>query len=293
MDTIGPWFRDLQEALSVPLVTVGGTVITLWSVLYLIVLLLVLLWGTGMVRGLLVRTLRRGERMEQGLAQAIGSIVRYALVLIGLLIIIQTAGIDLTTFNVLAGAVGIGVGFGLQTIAANFISGLILLIGRPIKVGDRIEIGGIETDGVGGEVTNIGARATTVLTNDNISIIVPNSHFVDQPVVNWSHTDRRVRFRLGVQVAYGTDVNQVRQILIAVAEANSDVLDNPAPTVRFLSFGESGLDIQLLVWSTSLIHRRGLLVSNLNFAIYEAFARHGIEIPFPQRVLHMRERPAN
>ncbi len=291
MESIIGWLQGVREALSIPLVTLGETVITVWSVLYLLVLLLLLVWGTGIVRNLLVRALRRGDRMELGVAQAISSIVRYALVAVGLLVVIQTAGIDLTTFNVLAGAVGIGVGFGLQTIAANFISGLILLIGRPIKVGDRIEMGGGETDGVSGEVTHIGARATTILTNDSISIIVPNSHFVDQPVVNWSHTDRRVRFRISVQVAYGTDVREVERILLEVAQANPDVLPRPPSTVRFLEFADSGVTMQLLVWSTSLIHRRGLLVSNLNFAIYDAFAKRGIEIPFPQRVVHMRNAP--
>lgn len=292
MDTIRPWYQDLQDALSFPLFTLGDTTVTLWSVLYLLVLVLLLLWGTGLVRGLLVRALGRGGRIELGVAQAVGSIARYAMVLVGLLIIIQTAGIDLTTLNVLAGAVGIGVGFGLQTIAANFISGLILLIGRPIKVGDRIEMDSIDTDGVGGEVIEIGARATTVLTNDNISIIVPNSRFVDHPVVNWSHNDRQVRFRLSVQVAYGTDVRRVEQILLAVANADTDVLENPPATVRLLEFGDSGITMQLLVWSTKLIHRRGLLVSNLNFAIYDAFAKEGIEIPFPQRVVHHRNPPA-
>ncbi len=283
-----PWYQEIKDALSIPLFEFGETVVTLWSVLYLLVLLALLLWGSGLVRRLLARALARRGRVEEGSAQAIGSIVRYAIVLVGLLVIVQTAGIDLTTLNVLAGAFGIGVGFGLQTIAANFISGLILLIGRPIKVGDRIEVGGINSDGVQGEVVEISARATTVLTNDNIAIIVPNSRFVDQPVVNWSHNDRRVRFGVPVQVAYGTDVRLVERVLIEVATADPNVLADPAPAVRFLEFGDSGLMLELRAWSASLIHRRGLLISNLNFAIYDAFAKHGVEVPFPQRVVHLR-----
>jgi small-conductance mechanosensitive channel len=217
--------------------------------------------------------------------------VRYALVLVGLLIIVQTAGINLTTLNVIAGAVGIGVGFGLQTIAANFISGLILLVGRPIKVGDRIVVGGEGGEGIEGDVMEIGARATTVLTNDNIAVIVPNTNFVEQTVVNWSHNDRRVRFKIPVQVAYGTDVRKAEQLLVDVAKADSNVLESPAPAVRFLEFGDSGLKLELRAWSTSLIHRKGLLISNLNFAIYDAFNEHGIEIPFPQRVVHLRQTP--
>lgn len=282
------WFDRLRATLEIPLVTLGGTVLTVWHLLYLGALVLALLWLSGLLRRLLVRALQRSAHLDLGVALSIGSIVRYAVVLVGLLVIIQTAGINLTTLNVLAGAVGIGVGFGLQTIAANFVSGLILLLGRPIKVGDRIEVGGARERSVEGEVVEIGARATRVLTNDNITIIVPNSKFVEEPVVNWSHSDRKVRFRIPVQVAYGTDVRRAARILEDVARADPDVLEDPAPAVRLLEFGESGINLELRAWSTSLIHRKGLLVSNLNFAICDAFREHGVEIPFPQRVVHLR-----
>lgn len=288
MEENGPWYQQIKEALDVPLISLGETSITLWTVVYLLVLLLLVIWGSGLIRRVLVRTLERGGKVEVGVAQSVGTIVRYAMVLIGLLIIVQTAGINLTTLNVIAGAVGIGVGFGLQTIAANFISGIILLVGRPIKVGDRIVVGGQGGDGIEGDVMEIGARATTVLTNDNIAIIVPNTNFVEQTVVNWSHNDRKVRFKIPVQVAYGTDVRKAEQLLVDVAKADTNVLESPAPAVRFLEFGDSGLKLELRAWSTSLIHRKGLLISNLNFAIYDSFNEHGIEIPFPQRVVHLR-----
>lgn len=292
MEENRPWYERLQEALEVPLVSLGETTITLWTVLYLLVLLLLVIWGSGLIRRLLVRTLERGGKIETGVAQSVGTMVRYALVLIGLLVIVQTAGINLTTLNVIAGAVGIGVGFGLQTIAANFISGLILLVGRPIKVGDRIVVGGEGGEGIEGDVMEIGARATTVLTNDNIAVIVPNTNFVEQTVVNWSHNDRRVRFKIPVQVAYGTDVRKAEQLLLDVARSDRDVLESPAPAVRFLEFGDNGLHLELRAWSTSLIHKKGLLISNLNFAIYAAFNEHDIEIPFPQRVVHLRQEAA-
>jgi small-conductance mechanosensitive channel len=282
-----PWFAGIQRVLDFPLLTLGSTTITVGSVLYLVVFLVLLIWASGLLRRIAVRLLQRGGKVEVGVAQAVGSIIRYVVVLAGLLVAIQTAGIDLTTLNVLAGAVGLGVGFGLQTIASNFISGLILLVGRPIKVGDRIEVAGVE-----GDVIAIGARATTVLTNDNIAIIVPNSKFVSETVVNWSHNDRRVRFRIPVQVAYGSDLRLAEKLLIEVAKADPDILESPAPSVRFLEFGDSGLQLELRAWSTTLIHRKGLLVSKLNFGIYDAFARHGLEIPFPQRVVHVRKEPA-
>ena len=289
MDENEPWYQGLKEFLDIPLIALGETTITLWNVVYLLGFLLLVIWGSGLLRRLLVRALERGGKVEAGIAQSVGTIVRYALVLIGLLVIVQTAGINLTTLNVLAGAVGIGVGFGLQTIAANFISGIILLVGRPIKVGDRIVVGGDEGEGIEGDVVEIGARATTVLTNDNIAVIVPNTNFVERTVVNWSHHDRRVRFKIPVQVAYGTDVRTAERLLIEVATANGDVLESPAPSVRFVEFGDSGLKLELRAWSTSLIQRKGLLISNLNFAIYAAFSEHGIEIPFPQRVVHLRK----
>jgi small-conductance mechanosensitive channel len=144
------------------------------------------------------------------------------LILVGILIILQTSGIDLTTLNILAGAVGIGIGFGLQNIANNFISGLIILFERPIKIGDRIEVGEVD-----GDVVEIGLRSTTVLTNDNIAIIIPNSKFISENVVNWSHNDSKVRFKIPVSVAYGSDVKLVEKLLLEVAEENADVFDYP------------------------------------------------------------------
>jgi small-conductance mechanosensitive channel len=178
---------------------------------------------------------------------------------------------------------GIGVGFGLQNIVNNFISGLIILLERPIKIGDRIEVGSIE-----GDVVKIGGRSTTVLTNDNISVIVPNSKFILENVVNWSHNERTVRFRIPVSVAYGSDIKLVEKSLLEVAKDNPDILDNPEPAVRFLEFGDSGLLFELRAWTMTLIHKKGKLISALNFAIYEKFKEHNIEIPFPQRDIHIR-----
>jgi len=283
MNRIQTWLESAQGFLTVPLISIGKTTVTLGSVLYLVIFVLLLAWISGLMRRLLVRVLNAKSSVEPGHVQAIGTMVRYTVVFIGLVIAIQTAGIDLTTLNVLAGAVGLGVGFGLQGLAANFISGLVLLIGRPIKVGDRIELGTLE-----GDVVDIGARATTVVTNDNITIIVPNSTLVTEQVVNWSHSDWKVRFKIPVQVAYGTDVRLAEKLLLDVAEADPDILHDPAPSVRFMEFCDSGVKLELRAWSTSLIRKRGLLLSNLNFAIYDKFAEKGVEIPFPQRVVHMR-----
>jgi small-conductance mechanosensitive channel len=135
----------------------------------------------------------------------------------------------------------------------------------------------------------IGGRSTEVETNDNITIIVPNSKFITENIINWSHNDRKVRFRIPVSVAYGSDVRLVERLLIEVAVENPDVLDKPTPGVRLMEFGDNGLLFELRAWSTTLIHRKGLLVSNLYFAILEKFTANGIEIPYPQRDVRIRE----
>ncbi|MDZ7289430.1 MAG: mechanosensitive ion channel [candidate division KSB1 bacterium] len=273
----------IRDFLDIPVFKFGSAELTLWSFLYLLVLLVLLFYLTGKLRNWMVNRLLIKSKIDVGARMAAGAIVRYFLVAIGLLIILQTVGIDLTTLNVLAGAVGLGVGFGLQNIANNFISGLIILFERPIKIGDRIEVGAIE-----GDVVKIGARSTTVITNDNIAIIIPNSSFIAENVINWSHTEEKVRFRIPVSVAYGSDVRLIEKLLLEVAKENPDVLDDPPSVVRFMAFGDNGLQFELRAWSTTLVHRKGRLISALNFAIYDKFKEHKIEIPFPQRDLHIR-----
>ncbi|HXV79221.1 MAG TPA: mechanosensitive ion channel domain-containing protein [Candidatus Binatia bacterium] len=286
MEFFQRWIEIIQNFLKIPLVGFGGTQFTLWTFLYLGILLFLLFYFTAKIRNWIVDRLLAKSSVHVGVRQAVGTITRYVILVLGFLIILQTAGIDLTTLNVLAGAVGIGVGFGLQNIANNFVSGLIILFERPIKIGDRIEVGSAE-----GDVIKIGARSTTVLTNDNIAIIIPNSKFISENVVNWSYTDESVRFKVPVSVAYGSDVRLVEKLLLEVAIENSDVLDRPAPSVRFIEFGDNGLLFELRAWSTSLAHRKGMLVSNLNFGIHDKFKDNYIEIPYPQRDLHIRTGP--
>lgn len=275
--------EQARTALKTSLLHLGGMPVTIEAVLKIVVLLLLLFYLSGKLRIFIADRLLLRTRMELGARQAVGSIVRYLVVVVGFVVILQTAGIDLTALNVLAGAVGIGLGFGLQNIVNNFISGLIILFERPIKVGDRIVVGEVE-----GDVTHIGGRSTTVVTNDNISIIVPNSKFITEDVVNWSHNNRKVRFKVPVSVAYGTDSDLVSRLLLEVAGNNPDVLQDPPPGTRLMEFGDHGLKFELRVWSTTLIHKKGLLISNLNTAIYKIFTAHGIEIPYPQLDLRLR-----
>jgi small-conductance mechanosensitive channel len=283
MEQLRSAFERVRDALDIPLITLGESELTLWSLIYLVFLIVLLVTATRIVRRVLEHRVLSRSRLDSTERQAVASVFQYTIIAIGILIIVQTAGIDLTTLNILAGAIGIGVGFGLQNIANNFISGLIILFEKPIKLGDRIEVADVE-----GDVVRIGARSTTVLTNDNIAIIVPNSRFISENVINWSYNDEKVRFRIPVGVAYASDVQLVEKLMVEAAQENPDVLDHPEPAVRLIEFGNSGLIFELRAWTSALLHRRGTLVSALNLAILEKFRAHDVEIPFPQRDLHIR-----
>ena len=239
------------------------------------------------VRRLLLNYILNKTPMDLSVRHVVATSAQYLIVTVGFLVLLQSAAeIDLTMLGLVAGGVGVGVGFGLQNIANNLISGIFILFERPIKVGDRIEVGEVH-----GHVVHIAARATTVRTNDNIDIIIPNSSFTSFNVINWSHGDQKVRFRVPVPVAYGSDARLVERLLLEVAEENENVLKEPSPRVVFWAFGDSALEFQLRVWTTRMLHRRGVFFGQLNLAIYEKFKEHGIRIPFPQRDLHLKTAP--
>lgn len=280
----------IRDILQVRLFDVGDTVVTLWTLLYLGVLVILLFYITDRLRRWILSKLPSERGPATGAREATAALVHYMVLLIGLMIILQTAGVDLTILAVITGSLGIGVGFGLQNIISNFVSGLIILFERPIQVGDRIEI-----DNVHGRVTRIGARSSTVITNDNIAIIIPNSQFITSNVVNWSHGDGRRRFPLPLSVPLGSDIHLVERLLIEAAREVPEVLEEPAPGVRFLGFNESGMQFELRAWSRELIHRRGLLTSKVYFKVYEKLNAHGIAFANPQRDVHIvsdaREEP--
>lgn len=273
----------IEQILNYSLVSLGESKLTIGLILTLIGSFVVLLIISEWIRRLLVNKILSRYKIEIGTRQSIGTIIKYILILAGIFSILQTNGVDLSAFGILAGALGVGIGFGLQNITNNFISGLIILFERPIKVGDRIEVGVVT-----GDVITISARSTTIVTNDNITIIVPNSQFIDSPVTNWSHNDRNIRFNFPVEVAYKEDPEKVKSILIEVAKENSGVLATPAPDVLFESYGENRINLILRVWSSDYINRPKVLKSQLYYAVFKKFREHGIEIPFPQRDIHLK-----
>jgi len=260
-----------------------GINLSLFQIFLLIALLIAIFWFSSRTKRFLFNRFLAQSGLDRGLQYAIAQIVSNIVLIVGIFIVLDNAGIHLGALTVFAGAVGVGVGFGLQNIASNFISGLVILAERPITVGDRVEVAG-----VAGQVQKIRARSTLVLTNDNIAMIVPNTKFIDSIVTNWTHSDPRVRFRLPVGVAYGSDVNKVRETLISAASEHPAALKDPKPDVFLEKFGDSTIDFELVVWSEQMSHRPRRFKSDLNFLIEKHLRQAKIEIPNPQRDLHIR-----
>jgi small-conductance mechanosensitive channel len=277
------FFQSTREILGYKLIKLGDTYLTVSGLIQLIILLGVVLVLELALRRYFVKRLLQRTRLDPPLQFAIAKIGGYTFIGLGFYVALQMVGLNLTSLAVVAGAVGVGIGFGLQNIVHNFVSGLIILAERPIAIGDRIEVAG-----VAGQVQQIRLRSTTVLTNDNIAYIVPNSDFITHTVINWSHGDLKVRIRLKVTVAYGTDPHFVERLLLEVARAHSKVLREPPPSVFFIGFGDSALEFELGVWTVEMTSQPRRFRSELYFAIEKKLRENRIEIPFPQRDLHLR-----
>ncbi|WP_258105551.1 mechanosensitive ion channel family protein [Marinoscillum sp. MHG1-6] len=293
MDKVNEIWSDLLESVqsfievfSKPLFNLGEGAISMGTILYFAIAFFLLSFISKKLRRILVENVLTRTQLEPGVRASIGTVLRFLVIVIGSVIIIQTAGIDLSALSILAGALGVGIGFGLQNITDNFISGIIILFEKPIKVGDRIEVGDVQ-----GDVMNISFRATEIRTNDNITIIVPNSEFISSQVINWSHNDRNIRFRIPVGVSYKEDPAKIKKILLAVAKDNPHVLDNPESTVLFDEYGDSSINFYLAVWTTTHTDKPRVLKSELYFEIFKRFGEEGVEIPFPQRDIHIISTP--
>jgi len=262
--------------------TIGEVTVTMYMLVLAAVVLYVSIVLSWVLRGLLESEVFPRQGVDRGVGDSIKTLLHYFLIFVGLLLAIGAAGVELKHFAVLAGAFGIGIGFGLQNIVNNFVSGLILLFERPVKVGDVVVL-----SGQWAHVRKIGLRSTVVETFDRAEIIVPNSQLISEQVTNWTLSSNMARLVFPVGVAYGSNVAEVLRIMLEVAEANEMVISHPAPSPVFTGFGESSLDFELRVWldnPNNLIAAR----SDLGMEIDQRFREGGIEIPFPQRDLHLR-----
>jgi small-conductance mechanosensitive channel len=274
---------DLFKALYRPYFTIGDLPITPVFLIKTFVFFFLLRMFSGMTRRFMAKRVLVRTSLNPGQQYAFAQITAYLVFLFGLLVGLQWAGVNMSSLVILGGAVGIGVGFGLQNIANNFVSGIILLMERPIQVGDRVEVGNTN-----GDVVKIAARSTWIRTNDNVVMIIPNSEFINSHVTNWTANDRQVRFAIPLGVSYSSDPEVVREILEEVAGRHPDVLTLPPPEVLFTGFGDSSLDFELRVWTITRVQFPKILASEIYFMIFKAFKEHGIEIPFPQRDLHVK-----
>ncbi len=282
MSDLTQYANSIWTILDYPLFMLGKSTITLWAIVLNVLLLVSFFVITGRFKAWLLSSLSQKKGVNVSNWRAAITLGYYGLLSIGLVEILQTTGLDLVFFTVLTGPIGIGVGFGMQTIISNFVSGIILLLEKPLKLGDRIEIGDVS-----GNVHNISVRATTIITNNNVAIIVPNSDFISKQLINWSYSGNTVRISISVPVAYDSDPELVKKLLLDVAKQEPGVLEAPVPMVRLSKFGDSGLVFDLLVWTQDYADRMGALRSLLNFAVLKEFKENKVRIPYPQMDLHI------
>lgn len=277
-------FEKIIEYLNYPFINQAQFKISLASLILFGILLAIVFGISHYVRKLLGRS-HMMSHIDAGLRFTVLRILHYVIVIAGVIYGLKIGfNADLTSVAVLIGFLSVGIGFGLQYIASDLISGLILLFERPIRVGDRLKLGDVE-----GRVENIEVRTTLIITNDNIAVIVPNSDLVRNHVINWSYGSQRVRLRMPVGVSYSSDLEKVSQALIDAAKSVSQVLPEPTPNVHLKAFGDSSIDFDLLIWIDQP-HQHRQIRSDVNFAIARIFREQGIEIPFPQRDLYINSK---
>ncbi|MBN3958852.1 mechanosensitive ion channel domain-containing protein [Nostoc sp. NMS8] len=272
----------LITSFTSPILTLGKNPYSLTELIILVGLLFGLVIFAGTLTNFLRSRILSFTGINRGAQEAIIVLLKYGLIFIGTLVLLQIWGLDISSLTILASALSVGIGFGLQDIAKNFGSGLVLVFERPIQVGDFVEVG--EYTGI---VERIGARSTEIRTLDHVSIIVPNSRFLEKEVINWSHRNPISRLHLPVGVAYSSDPKAVQSALLEAASKHPNVLQTPLPLVLFKDFANNTLNFELLVW-TAEPNKQFLLKSDLYYIIYEVLKQQKIEIPFAQLDLHLR-----
>ena len=272
------WLPDVLAALDKPGITLGTTRFSLLSITKFVLaagaFVVLARWISRLIEKRVTRSSVLSATMQVGLVK-FSKVVLYT---VALLIALDTVGIDLTTLAVFGGAFGVGLGFGLQRIASNFISGFILLFDRSIKPGDVISVGSRF-----GWVEALHARYIVVRDRDGVETLIPNENLITSEVTNWSYTDRHVRIKIPVQISYNDDPEKAMQLIIDAAQVSDRILKDPAPQARLLAFGDNGIDLELRIWLDDPEQGVGSVKSDVNLAIWRSFKEHGVTIPFPQR----------
>jgi small-conductance mechanosensitive channel len=277
------WLPAVLKGLDGMAMKVGSGQLSVLTVIKL-VLAVALLWLLAQWLGRVIEhRISRAAYVNAGMQVALVKLSKFVLLVLVILLALDAVGIDLTALAVFGGALGVGLGFGLQRIASNFISGFIVLFDRSIRPGDVITI-----DNKLGWVQELHARYVVVKDRDGVERLIPNEMLITNEVINWSYSDRNVRLKIPVSISYGNDPEQALALLAEAARANPRVLDDPAPTTRLMAFGDSGIELELRVWIRDPEAGMGSVRSDINLAIWRAFKAAGIVIPYPQRDLHIR-----
>jgi potassium efflux system protein len=267
---------------------IGDTRLSLYTVIKGILLLSLLLWAVSFISNVSKARLAKSKSLTPSVQTLISQAIRILLLFFSIMVAMSAVGINLTALHVLSGAIGVGIGFGLQSIFSNLMAGIIILIEGTIKVGDFVEL----ESGVVGEVREIDIRSTRVTTNDNVDILVPNAEFINNRVTNWTLRDAYRRTRIPFGVAYGTDKDLVKKAALEAAASQPHVLTGPdskPSQVWLVGFGDTSLNFELVVWlSPEAVKRPGAVMADYNWALDTALNKYGIEIPFPQRDIRIR-----
>jgi len=281
------WLNNLfghsSGLLRYHLFKIGALAITPLFALKAAIFITILVLASNFLQKVVLGRVFRHVSISESLKFALSRFAMYLFFLGGLFVGLQSLGVNLNSLVVFGGAVGVGVGLGLQNVVSNFVAGLILLIEQPIRIGDRIEM-----QNTLGDVVRIAARSTWIRTNENVIIIVPNNDFINQSVTNWTANDATVRIDVPVGVSYGSNPQQVKEIMLRIAAAHPDILPSPASDVILTDYGDNSVNFQLRVWTGTRSHTPAILKSDLYFSLFEEFGKAGIELPFPQRDLHIR-----
>jgi len=264
------------EFLRDKIYTIDGNKIRLLSILTSIAIIIGSYLAAYIFSHLIKREFRKNKTLNKSFIKTVTRFIKYIILIIGFFIAFQVLGVNLSSLAFLAGVIGLGIGFGMQNIISNFISGIIILFEKPIKEGEYVDVSGYD-----GIVSDIRARSTTITTRDNISIIVPNSNFITSNVINWSHRDPKIRLHipLGIEMT-ASKLELAKKILLEIAEENPEVLKKPEPSVWFVNFGASSFNLELIVWISSPI-RRHFIISDINFEIAKKFAEYDIDLTYP------------
>ena len=282
LDLLAPLIGFLGDAG----ITVGETHVTLLTVLTAMAVFALMLWLSTIGSRLLERRIQRLPSLEPSTKVLFGKITKITLILLAVALSLGALGIDVTALAVFSGAIGVGIGFGLQKTVSNLFSGIILLMDRSIRPGDIIEVGGTF-----GWVASLGARYVEIETRDGTEFLIPNEDIITKQVINWTHQDNKVRLKLPVRVSYDTDLRQALRLMAEAAQRPSRVLSSPAPNPLVIGFGENSVDLELRFWISDVSNGVHNISSDVLLEVWDAFRRHGIKVPLPQRDVRVHALP--